>query len=202
MGFKTLHPVIGIDGGDHAGLPLPQAGPPGVQDGFQVVGGGGLSLGPREAHHIQPPRGVAVAQVGQQGHGPAQIGKPQAGEGTVRIKRLAGVEEGPPFPGGLQKFLPKMGALAEKQGPGDHIPGVAGDEGHRCAPVQAVRDGAGQKALLLQQGQIFAQRADEIRHTGIPPKGQGMGRVICCGSDAGACGRPVPPAPPERPLRL
>lgn len=72
----------------------------------------------------------------------------------------------------------------------------------RSAPVQAVRDGIGQKALLLQQGQIFAQRADEIRHTGIPPKGQGMGRVICCGSDAGACGRPVPPAPPERPLRL
>ena len=172
VGLKALHPVIGVDGGDHAGLPSPLPGLPGVQDGFQVVGGGGLSLGPGETHHLQPPGWMAVAQVGQQGHGPSQIGEPQAGERAVGIDGLAGVEEGPPFPGGLQKFLPEMGALTEKQGPGDHVPGVAGDQGHRSAPVQAVRDGIGQKALLLQQGQIFAQRADEIRHTGTPPKGQ------------------------------
>ena len=175
VGLKALHPVIGVDGGDHAGLPSPLPGLPDVQDGFQVVGGGGLSLGPGETHHLQPPGWMAVAQVGQQGHGPSQIGEPQAGERAVGIDGLAGVEEGPPFPGGLQKFLPEMGALTEKQGPGDHVPGVAGDQGHRSAPVQAVRDGIGQKALLLQQGQIFAQRADEIRHTGIPPKDQGVG---------------------------
>ena len=41
---------------------------------------------------------MAVAQVGQQGHGPSQIGEPQAGERAVGIDGLAGVEEGPPFP--------------------------------------------------------------------------------------------------------
>ena len=172
MGLEALHPVIGVDRGDDTSLPSPLPAPPGIQNGFQVVGGGRLPFGPREANHLQPPRGMAVAQVGQQGHGPAQIGEPQAGEGTVRIECLAGVEEGPPFPGGLQIFLPKMGALTEKQGPRDHVPGVAGDQGHRGAPVQAVRDGVSQKVLLLQQGQICAQWADEIRHTGSPPKGQ------------------------------
>ena len=63
VGLKALHPVIGIDGGDHAGLTAALFGLPGIQNRFQIIGGGRFSLGPGETNHLQPPGGMAVAQV-------------------------------------------------------------------------------------------------------------------------------------------
>ena len=44
-----------------------------VQNVFEIIGGGGLSLGSGDADDVQLLRGVLVVQIGQRGHGAAHI---------------------------------------------------------------------------------------------------------------------------------
>ena len=53
VGLKAVHPVVGVDGGDQAGLRLALLRHVLVQNVLQIVGGGGLALGPRQADDLQ-----------------------------------------------------------------------------------------------------------------------------------------------------
>ena len=158
VGLEPLRPVIGVDGRDDTALRLALLGQVLVQDILQVIGGGALPLGAGQADDLQPPGGVAVEQVGQRGDGPAHIGHQHTGQVHLGIGGLAHIGQGPLLPGHLQKFRLEVGPLAQKQGAGDHLAGVVGDQGHRGAPVQRFRDRRGQQALSLQQGDIVVQR--------------------------------------------
>ena len=184
MGLKALHPVIGCQWRRSRRSPSPLSGLPDVQDGFQVVGGGGLSLGPGETHHLQPPGWMAVAQVGQQGQGPSQISEPQAGEAGSWDRWSRQRRGRPPFPGGLQIFLPKMGAPYRNRVPGTTFR-EAGDRATRVLRSRPSGTGAYQEALLLQQDRYSPSGRMRSDIQGYLRRVRGMGRVICCGSDAG-----------------
>ena len=154
VGLEPLPPVVGVDGRDDAAVRLALLGHILVQDIFQVVGGGALPLGPRQADDLQLPGGVVVEQVGQRGDGLPHVGYLDTGQACLGIGGLAHIGEGPLLPGRLQELRPEMGPLAQEQGAGDHRPGVVGHQGHRGGPVQVRRDRSGQQPPLLQTGQV------------------------------------------------
>ena len=118
---------------------------PGVHDGLEVVGRGGLALGAGDAGDLQRPGGVAVGPVGQQAHGLPDVGDLDAGQGHLRVGRLADVGKGP-LPHGVPQVLGlELRPLADKQGVGDHHFGVAGHQRHRAGGV------GGQGGVVRQQ---------------------------------------------------
>ena len=136
VGLELLHPVVGVDGGDHAGGGLPLPFHVLVQNILQVVGGGGLALGAGDADDLQLSRGVVIEQVGQRSDGQAHVRHQNAGQVHLGIGGQADIGHGAFVLGHLQKLSLEVGALAEKQGAGDHLPGVVGHQSHRGRPVQ------------------------------------------------------------------
>ena len=135
VGLEPLHPVVGVDGGDHSGLRPAQALLQSVQNVLEVVGGGGFALGARDADDLQLSRGVVIEQVGQGGDGCAHVIHRDAGQVHLRIGGGAHIGDGPPVLGRLQKLPLEVGPLAEEQGAGDDFPGVVGHQFHRRAAV-------------------------------------------------------------------
>ena len=99
VGLEALYPVAGLDGGDQAALRPPGLSHAGVQDGFQIVGGGGLALGARQGDDLQPAGGVAVKQIGQGGDGQPHVGHLDAGQVHLRVGALAHIGNGTPVSG-------------------------------------------------------------------------------------------------------
>ena len=159
VGFEALHPVVGVDGGDDPALRPALGRQEAVQDMLQIVGGGGLALGPRQADHLQFPRGVAEEQVGQGGDGGPHVVHLEAGQGRARVGPFAHVGDGALVLSHLEELRLEVGPLAEEQGAGDHLPGIVGHQLHRGGPVQLLRDGGGQQISLLQQGDIVIEGA-------------------------------------------
>ena len=49
LGGPALHPVVGDDGGQQGALPVALSGQPGIHDGLNIIGRGGLALGAGDA---------------------------------------------------------------------------------------------------------------------------------------------------------
>ena len=157
VGLEPLHPVVGVDGGDDAALRPTRLRHISVQDGFQIVGGGGFALGTRQADDLQLPRGVVKEQVGQGGDGAAHVAHLETGQRNLRVGGLAHIGGGSPVPGHCQELRLEVGSLTEEQGAGDHLPGVVGHQLYRGGPVQLLRDRSGQQTPLLQQSDIVVE---------------------------------------------
>ena len=196
--LKALHAVVGVDGGDNAGLPSPLALLVAVQDGLHIVGGGRLALGAGDADDLQLAGGMVVEPVGQRGQHLSGVGNGDAGQAGDGVLLLADAGHGALIPGHLQKLSLKVGALADEEGAGGHLPGVAGEAGDALVPVQAVRDGGGKQVLLREQVQVVSQSMDRDGHN------RHLRGIIFRKWCAEACGTPrwsVGPAPPWRPRR-
>ena len=98
---------------------------------------------------------MVVVEVRQQGHGRPHVGDLEAGGVHVAVGLLRQVGEGPRAQGGPEELLLEVGALADEQGAGRHLPGVAAHQGH--LPGQGRAGGAHQQALLLQQLDVIPQ---------------------------------------------
>jgi hypothetical protein len=95
---------------------------------------------------MQRPGGVPVKQVRQRSQDRPQVFDQNAGQ--VHIPGFfADIGNGPLPDRLVQKFPLEVGALAEKQGPWDHLTGVVGDQRHRSLPVQRLRQGRGQQGF-------------------------------------------------------
>ena len=164
VGLELLCAVIGVDGGDDArgGAALPRQIL--VQNILQVIGGGRFALGPGDANDVQITGGVAVEQVGQGGDGLPHVRHPDAGQIHLGVGLQAHIGHGPLVPGHLQKFRFEVGTLAHKQGAGDHLAGVVGNQSHRGRQVQAGGPGH-QQPPLLQQIKIVPQGTDGLSHS-------------------------------------
>ena len=182
LGGFALHPVVGDDGGQQGALPVVLPGQPGVHDGLEVVGRGGLALGAGDAGDLQRPGGVAEGPVGQQAHGLPDVGDLDAGQGHLRVGRLADVGKGP-LPHGVPQVLGlELGPLADKQGVGDHHLGVAGHQRHRAGGVGG-QGGIVRHQLVAEQQLIVVPQGETgsvhlVHHLvwsgGFLPRGVGL----------------------------
>ena len=157
FGGAALHTVVGDDGGQNGALPVALCGQPGVQHGFQVVGGGGLALGAGNAGNGELPGGVTVGQIRQQAHGGADVGDLNAGGGApLGVGLLAHIGKGPPLQG-LGQIGPLEGLpLAEKEGVRHHLLRVAGHQRHPAAQIRPEWGGVGQQMVLDKQLVVVA----------------------------------------------
>ena len=130
---------------------------PGVHDGLDIVGRGGLALGAGKAGDGQLPRGVAVGKVGQQAHGLPDVGDPQAGQGNVGVGLLADVRKGPAVHSLAEVILLEFGSLAHKKGVGNDHLGITGHQGHGSGQVGGDGSLVGQQVMAQQQLHIVAQ---------------------------------------------
>ena len=166
VGLELFHPVVGLDGGDHPAGGLPLGGQVLVKDVLEVVGRGGLALGAGDPHHPQLGGGVVVVEVGQVGHGQADVADQDAGQVHLVILLLCQVDEGPLLLGRLQKLHLEVGPLADEQGAGDHLAGVTAHQSHLSG-----ERGAGEvqlQILSLQQLKVIPQGIKGEAHNHFP----------------------------------
>ena len=193
LGGPALHPVVGDDGGQQGALPVALSGQPGIHDGLDIIGRGGLALGAGDAGDPQRPGGMAVGPVGQEAHGLPDIGDPDAGQGDGGILPLADIGEGPLFHSGAEVLLLKFDPLADKEGVGDDQLGVTGHQGHRVGQVGGQRGRVRQQSMAEQELIIVPQgQTGSVGHTDSPPvnhfwEGRTRG-PMWASAPTGACG--------------
>ena len=156
VGLKSLHTVIGVDGGDHTALGLLFSLLIGVQNILKVISGGRFTLSTGNADDIQGLGGVVIAQIGQGSDGAAHIADQNTGQIHLGIGGQRDVGHGPLVLRHGEKLGFEMGALTDEEGAGNHAAGVVGDKRDLLRPVQSLGQGS-DEVVLLQQDEVVVE---------------------------------------------
>ena len=98
---------------------------------------------------------MVVVEISQQGHRQADVADLEAGQVHLFIGLFSKIGEGPLLLGGLEELHLEVSALADEEGAGDHLAGVAADQGH--LPGERSSGEVQEQVLFLEQLNVIPQ---------------------------------------------